>query len=170
MNGNKSKMPARPSNANDSAADHPTNGTYKPATNGYTPKYIPPPEPAAPAPLPAPKVENKINLPKYLEVTTMTDLVERIQAPAANGATESASIIFPATQRLRVSTAVAPSGLCHAVVAAPKNEESKASRYKLVLKGPGVIVSKDDPGKGRREALAALLEEVEKKVGKELFT
>ncbi|KAK8163275.1 hypothetical protein BC567DRAFT_233142 [Phyllosticta citribraziliensis] len=163
MNGNKSKMPARPSTANGSAADHHTNGAYKPASNGYTPKYIPPPEPAAaPAPLPAPKVENKIHLPKYLDVTTMTDLVERIQ--------ESASIIFPATQRLRVSTAVAPSGLCHAVVAAPKNEESKASRYKLVLKGPGVIVSKDDPGKGRREALAALLEEVERRVGKELFT
>ncbi|KAK8214970.1 hypothetical protein BKA81DRAFT_355960 [Phyllosticta paracitricarpa] len=159
MNGNKSKTPARPTTANGSAADHHTNGAYKPATNGYTPKYIPPPEPAAP--LPAPKVDNKINLPKYLEVTTMTDLVERIQ--------ESASIVFPATPRLRVSTALAPSGLCHALVAAPKNGESKTSRYKLVLKGPGVPGSKDDPGKGRREALVALLEEVERRVGKELF-
>ncbi|KAK8191895.1 uncharacterized protein BKA78DRAFT_315362 [Phyllosticta capitalensis] len=167
MNTNKTKAPTngRPPIAN--GDHHLANGAFRPATNGYTPKYIPPPEPAAPVSLPAPKVDNKINLPKYLEVTTMTDLVERIQ--------ESASIVFPSTPRLRISTALAPTGLCHALVAAPKNEESKTSRYKLVLKGPGVPAAagpkdKDaDPARARREALLALLEEVERRVGKELF-
>ncbi|KAK0661777.1 hypothetical protein DIS24_g2260 [Lasiodiplodia hormozganensis] len=131
------------------------------AINGYVPAYQAPPEP--PAPLPAPKVENKIEVPETVQITTMTDLVERIQ--------ENASVLFPASPRLRVTTALAPSGLlCHAVVLGPKNEESKTSRYKLLLKGPGVPGVKHEPGRGRREALIGLLEELERKVGKEMFT
>ncbi|EKG16662.1 hypothetical protein MPH_06116 [Macrophomina phaseolina MS6] len=129
-------------------------------TNNYGPAYQPPPEP--PAPMPAPKVENKIEVPATMNVTTMTDLVDRIQ--------ENASILFPASPRLKVSTALAPSGLlCHAIVVGPKNEESKTSRYKVLLKGPGVSGVKNDPGRGRREALVGLLEELEKRVGKEMF-
>lgn len=130
-------------------------------TNSYVPAYQPPPEP--PAPMPAPKVENKIEVPQTMQVTTLTDLVERIQ--------ENASIIFPASPRLKVSTALAPSGLlCHAIVVGPKNEESKSSRYKVLVKGPGVAGTKSDPGRGRRAALMALLEEVEKRVGKEMLS
>lgn len=50
------------------------------AINGYVPAYQAPPEP--PAPLPAPKVENKIEVPETVQITTMTDLVERIQGIA----------------------------------------------------------------------------------------
>lgn len=49
--------------------------THKP-TNGYMPSYQAPSEPQ---PLPAPTVENKIDVPSTLEITTMADLVERIQ-------------------------------------------------------------------------------------------
>lgn len=130
------------------------------ATNSYVPSYQAPPEP--PAPLPAPKVENKIEVPATMNVTTMTDLVDRIQ--------ENASILFPASPRLKVSTALAPSGLlCHGIVVGPKNEESKTSRYKVLLKGPGVPGVKSEPGRGRREALVGLLEEVERRVGKEML-
>lgn len=83
---------------------------------------------------------------------------------------DNASIIFPSTPRLRVTTALNPSGLlCHALVVGPKNDDSKTSRFKMLLKGPGVPGVKAEPGRGRRHALIGLLEEVERRVGKEML-
>ncbi|KAL0260626.1 hypothetical protein SLS55_004316 [Diplodia seriata] len=131
------------------------------ATNSYVPSYQAPPE--APAPPPATTVENKIEVPETVQITTMTDLVERIQ--------ENASVLFPSSPRLRVTTALAPSGLlCHAVVLGPKNEDSKTSRYKVLLKGPGVPGVKAEPGRGRREALIGLLEDLERRIGREMLS
>lgn len=69
-----------------------------------------------------------------------------------------------------MTTAVAPNGmLCHALLVAPKNPDRDTSRYKVVLKGPGVPGERNQPTKGRRSAVAALLEELERAIGKEFL-
>jgi hypothetical protein len=67
------------------APEKPANGTPSPhgAKNnlpavkppGYVPKYTPPSEPTI---VPAPNVENKVQLPGVLEITTLDDLEHRI--------------------------------------------------------------------------------------------
>lgn len=59
--------------------------------------------------------------------------------------------------------------MCHALIVAPKNEESAHSRYKVLLKGIGVAGDKKHPAAGRRSAVQALLEETERRIGKELL-
>jgi len=51
----------------------------------------------------------------------------------------------------------------------PKNPDRETSRYRTLVKGPGVPGNKNQPASGRRSAVAALLEELERKVGKELL-
>ncbi|KAF2083554.1 hypothetical protein K490DRAFT_69714 [Saccharata proteae CBS 121410] len=142
-----------------------------PGPNSYVPNHAPPPSPAAPAIIPAPNVENKIQLPGTMQVTTLTDLVSRIQ--------ENTTVLYPAIPRLRVTTALAPQSAAfgapkrgqlvyHALVLAPKNEERETSRYGVLIKGPGVVAGGRGSGE-RREALMGLLEEVERRVGKEML-
>ena len=59
--------------------------------------------------------------------------------------------------------------MCHAAVVAPKNAESPTSRYKVLHKGQGILSDKKHPFKGRKEALVALLEDMERKAGRELL-
>jgi hypothetical protein len=64
----------------------------------------------------------------------------------------------------------APSGLLyHALVLAPKNPERETSRWRVEIKGPGVPSKKGEEDAGRRLALEGLLDEVEKRVGKEML-
>lgn len=70
-----------------------------------------------------------------------------------------------------MTTAVSTVGItCHALVLGPKNPDSPTSRFKVLFRGPGIVGNKKHPGQGRRDAIAALLEELEKKVGKEFMS
>lgn len=92
----------------------------------------------------------------------------------------NAAVLFPGAS-VKVTTALAPprrsvgssltfgANVCHALLVAPKNEERATSRYKVLIKGPGVSGTKDHPAEGRRQAIARMLEEVERRVGKELL-
>lgn len=69
-----------------------------------------------------------------------------------------------------MTTAVSTVGTtCHALVMGPKNPESPTSRFKVLFRGPGVAGNRKHPAQGRRDALVACLEELEKKVGKEFI-
>jgi len=71
---------------------------------------------------------------------------------------------------MKCVTAVSPSGLtCHAIIATPKNDERETSKWRTLIKGPGAAGNKKHPAAGRRDAIAALLEDLEKKVGRELL-
>ena len=77
-------------------------------------------------------------------------------------------MLFPGT-RLAVTTAAVPNGNANfAILCAPKNEERATSRYKVLVKGPTALGPKGEPG-DRREALVGLLEELEKRVYKEML-
>jgi hypothetical protein len=71
---------------------------------------------------------------------------------------------------LKITTVLAPSGiLYHALILSPKNPERETSRWKVELKGPGIPSEKNAGNAGRRRAMEALLDEVERKVGKEML-
>lgn len=54
-----------------------TNGVAAPPKGyGYVPKYTPPDEPVVP---PAPKVETHVDIPSTMEMTTLEDLISRVQ-------------------------------------------------------------------------------------------
>ncbi|KAF2103845.1 hypothetical protein NA57DRAFT_70053 [Rhizodiscina lignyota] len=153
---NKNKIPPAPPKSPVPGAGHHKNVST--SANGYSPKYTPPPEPTI---LPAPKVETRVEVPAVLETTSLSDLVERIL--------DNASVLYPG-EKVKCTTAVAASGvMVHAVVVAPKNPESQTSRFKVLYKGPGIAGDKKNPAKGRRDAIVACLEELERRVGKELL-
>ncbi|KAJ9663599.1 hypothetical protein H2201_005560 [Coniosporium apollinis] len=149
-----------------------TNAT--PNRNGYVPSYvpsyIPPPEPPKPPPAPNVEVENNIEIPEQIHVEAASIMI----VPA------NAAVLFPGAS-VKVTTAFAPprrsvgsslifgGNVCHALLVAPKNEERPTSRYKLLMKGPGVSGIKARPAEQRRQAIAGMLEEVERRVGKELL-
>lgn len=82
---------------------------------------------------------------------------------------DSASILSPGIP-LKVTTALTPSGmLYYALVVTPKNAERETSRWRVEDKGPPVPTDKLGEALGRRRALEALLEQLERKVGKELL-
>jgi len=155
-------------------------------TNGYVgsyhPSYVPPPEPQV---LPAPNVDvdNHVEIPDNIESTTLSNLIERILGELQHGEnaifgevsvlirafTDNAQVLHPG-EKLKCVTAVSQSGTtCHALIATPKNDEREKSRWRTLVKGPGVAGSKGRAAVSRREAIEALLEDLEKKVGKELL-
>ncbi|KAJ9645955.1 hypothetical protein H2199_002998 [Coniosporium tulheliwenetii] len=153
-----------------------TNAT--PNRNGYVPSYvpsyIPPPEPPKPPPAPNVEVENNIEIPEqiHVEAASMSDLVEQIIANAAvlfPGASVKVTTAFAPPRRSVGSSLIFGGNVCHALLVAPKNEERPTSRYKLLMKGPGVSGIKARPAEQRRQAIAGMLEEVERRVGKELL-
>jgi hypothetical protein len=82
MNSNKTHQPpAKKPGANltpskNGVSSRPVTPTPGNVSNGYTPKYIPPAEPTV---LPAPNVENRIEIPHSMNIVTMEDLVHRIK-------------------------------------------------------------------------------------------
>jgi hypothetical protein len=83
--------------------------------------------------------------------------------------TENASILYPGIP-IKITTATSASGVSsHASVVTPKNVERETSRWKVEIRGPAINLDKLGEGQGRRRALEALLEMVERRVGKELL-
>jgi len=82
---------------------------------------------------------------------------------------DNAQVLHPG-EKLKCVTAVSQSGTTyHALIATPKNDEREKSRWRTLVKGPGVAGSKGRTAVSRREAIEALLEDLEKKVRKELL-
>jgi hypothetical protein len=183
MNSNKSQQPpakkpgANPKPSKNGISSRPVTPTPGKVGNGYVPRYAPPAEPTI---LPAPNVENRIDIPHSMNVVTMEDLAHRITGIfndlailkyqcQSNVSTANASIMYPGIP-IKVTTAITASGVAmHALVVTPKNTERETSRWKVEVKGPAINLDKLGENHGRRRALEALLETVEKRVGKELL-
>jgi hypothetical protein len=82
MNSNKTQQPpAKKPGANltpskNGVSSRPVTPTPGKVNNGYTPKFTPPAEPMV---LPAPNVENRIDIPHSMNIVTMEDLIHRIK-------------------------------------------------------------------------------------------
>lgn len=125
--------------------------------NGYTPAYIPEKEEA----FPITNVENKIDVPSNFNTESLADLSQRI--------VDNASILHPGVP-LKLVTAKAAGAGCsyNALVASPKNPERTTSRWQVEVKGPVVNMARGHEGECRRQAMEVLLQELERKVAKEL--
>jgi hypothetical protein len=82
MNNNKTQQPpvkkpgANLTPSKNGVSSRPVTPTPGKANNGYIPKFTPPAEPMI---LPAPTVENRIEVPHSMDIVTMEDLVHRIK-------------------------------------------------------------------------------------------
>ena len=81
--------------------------------------------------------------------------------------TANASILFPKEQNLRVVTAQTPSGLLYHSMLVADKPQPKEAQYKV---NDTKIVVKSQGAQERRGAMMDLLQETEKKVGKELLS
>lgn len=126
--------------------------------SGYTPSYTAEKE-ATPA---TANVENRVDIPSSLTTVSMSDLTQRI--------IDNASILHPGLP-LKVVTAKAAGSGCsyNALVASPKNPERSTSRWQVEVKGPVVNMSRNHEEEARRQAMETLLEDLERKVAKELL-
>lgn len=127
--------------------------------NGYTPSYTPDKDAIIPS---STNVENRIDIPSTLTTVSLSDLTQRI--------IDNASVLHPGVP-LKVVTAKAAGSVCsyNALVASPKNPDRSTSRWQVEVKGPVVNMSRNHEEEARRQAMEVLLEDLERKVAKELL-
>ncbi|KAI9667249.1 MAG: hypothetical protein M1821_000062 [Bathelium mastoideum] len=106
-----------------------------------------------------PTSPNKNPLTPALDVVTLSDISQQVVTNAA--------ILFPKERNLRVVTAQAPSGLLYYCMLVADKPQPKEARYKI---DDFKIVVKSQGTQDRRRAILDLLEETEKRVGKELLS
>ncbi|KAL9079586.1 MAG: hypothetical protein Q9157_001523 [Trypethelium eluteriae] len=101
---------------------------------------------------------NKSTSQPVAEVVTLSDLTQQILA--------NAEILFPREEHLRVVTAQTPSGLLYHSLLVADKPQPKEAQYRI---NDTKIVVKSQGTQERRGALMDLLQETERRVGKELL-